>query len=198
MKTTTDCRHWLAKQTIINKLFMMLIMVLTPTLFVMWVIYIVYSTGIFKVLIQQPTLVNNLWNTGGVRTHLNRAPYEANCEGGHVVSRYLSSLNDTTPKIRNVVINGFNSVTGLLTVSSYEYRTTSAPWPTPPAIPNRVCPGINLVMSTDIEVCLVYTVKVVVEWRGSKPWPKINAIGRYPPGGFSPAELGHLSINFFP
>ena len=99
-------------------------------------------------LIQQPAIVNNLWNTGGIRSHLNRAPYEGNCQGGHVVSSYLSSLNDTAPKIRNVVINSFNSNTGLLTVSSYEYRMTSAPWPTNP---NRVCPGIDDVMSTNIE-----------------------------------------------
>ena len=97
---------------------------------------------------QQTTLVDNLWNTGGVRTHLNRAPYEANCQGGHVVSRYLSALNDTAPKIRNVVINGFNSVTGLLTVSSYEYRNTSAAWP---PNPNKVCYGIDDVISTNIE-----------------------------------------------
>ncbi|KAF8238098.1 hypothetical protein L208DRAFT_1388049 [Tricholoma matsutake] len=79
-----------------------------------------------------PGQVDTLWNTGGVRTHLNRAPYEANCEGGHVISRYLSSLNQTSPKIRKVVINSFNSITGLLTVSSYEYRTTSANWPPNP------------------------------------------------------------------
>ena len=101
-----------------------------------------------KSLLIQVGQVNTLWNTGGVRAHLNRAPYEANCEGGHVVSRYLSSLNQTTPKIRNVVINSFNSITGLLTVSSYEYRTTSAPWP---PNPNRVCPGIDDVTSTDFE-----------------------------------------------
>ncbi|KAF8240454.1 hypothetical protein L208DRAFT_1384543 [Tricholoma matsutake] len=84
--------------------------------------------------------VNTLWNTGGVRTHINQAPYEANCEGGHVVSRYLSSLNTTSPKIRNVVINSgsFNSITGLLMVSSYEYQTTSAPWPLNPNRCTRV------------------------------------------------------------
>ena len=149
MKMTTDCQHWLTKRTIISKLFMMLTTVLTPALLALWVIYSILEVLRSKPpLIQQPTQINNLWNTGGVRTHLNRAPYENNCEGGHVVSRYLSSLNDTTPRIRNVVINSFNSNTGLLTVSSYEYRTTSAPWP---PNPNRVCPGIFDAFPTDIE-----------------------------------------------
>lgn len=99
--------------------------------------------------VQQPSLLNSLWNSG-VQAHLNRAPYEKDCEGGHVVSRYLSSLDPTVgdPKIRNVRISGFNSNTGLLTVSSYEYRTSSAPWP---PYPKKVCPGIDNFMSTDIE-----------------------------------------------
>jgi hypothetical protein len=48
-----------------------------------------------------------------------------------MVSRYLTALNLSPPKLRNVVIQAghFNSATGLLVVSSYDYRDSSAPWP---------------------------------------------------------------------
>ena len=99
-------------------------------------------------LIQQQTQINRLWDTGGVRAHINRAPHERGCHGGHVVSRYLSSLQNGM--IRKVVIDGrgYNRNTGLLTVLSYEYRSTNAPWP---LVPNRVCPGSDDIVSTDIE-----------------------------------------------
>ena len=77
-----------------------------------------------------------------------RAPWENNCEGGHAVSRYLSSLGPPgSEKIRNLILGpDFNHNTGLLTVLSYEYRTNAGPW-----TGTVCCPGIDDVVSTDIE-----------------------------------------------